>query len=186
MNNLVSRRQRDFVVVLEDVHDPHNAAAIFRSCDGLGVQNVHLIFDQEKPYNPRRVGKSSSSSANKWLTFTKFDSAKKCIDQLHKDGYFVVGTVLDESAADFYLANFMHDKIAIMFGNEHGGLSQSALESVDQKVYIPMQGLVESFNVSVSAAIIIYEVIRQRKASERDFSFNQIQQSQLLEDLLQR
>ncbi len=95
IRQLVKNRQSGLVVVLEDVFDPHNAAAIFRTCDGLGVQHVHLIFDQQKAFNPLKIGKNSSSSANKWLTFTKHSSAKECLKQLKSEGYTIFGSILD-------------------------------------------------------------------------------------------
>jgi tRNA (guanosine-2'-O-)-methyltransferase len=160
--NVVRQRQAGFIVVLEDVHDPHNAAAIMRTCDAFGVQDVWFIFDKEKKYNPKNVGKFSSSSANKWLTFRVFTSAAECAAELEKLGYHSVGTILDAKAEDFTNADLTNDKIALWVGNEHAGLSPAAAAACDRLLYLPMRGFVESLNVSVMTAICVYEISRQR------------------------
>lgn len=158
----VIEERQEGVVVLEDIHDSHNAAAVWRSCDGFGFQKIYLIFSQEKEFNPKKIGKSSSSSANKWLDFKIFNSTKECIEELKKDGYKIVATVLDKESKKINEVNYKVKKIAMMFGNEHRGLSEMAIKLADEKIYIPMRGMVQSFNLSVSAAIIMYEVDRQR------------------------
>ncbi len=161
LKKAISLRQQG-IVVLEDLHDPHNAAAIFRTCDAFGIQKVCLIFEQEKRYNPRRVGKVSSSSANKWLDFEVFTSTKECLSLLKRRGYHIVATALDEKAQDFRSADLTQSKTALLFGNEHRGLSKQALQLAHETVYISMRGIVQSLNISVSAAIIIAEMDRQR------------------------
>lgn len=157
-------------MVLEDIHDPHNAAAVWRSADGFGFQKVYLIFEQEKPFNPKKIGKASSGSANKWLDFKIFKSTKKCLDELKKDGYKVFATILDKEAKKLSKMNFRIKKVAIMLGNEHRGLSETAIKMADEKIYIPMKGMVQSFNLSVTAAIMMYEIDRQR--GERKFGLS--------------
>mgnify|MGYP001562355082 CR=1 FL=1 len=156
-------RQKDLAVVLEDIHDPHNAAAVFRTCDALGIQNVYLIFEEEKSFNPRRVGKVSSSSANKWLDFYVYHSTKECLRELKKAGYRIFATALAPGARSIFKTNFKNQKVALLLGNEHRGLSARALELADKKVILPMRGLVQSLNLSVTAAIFLYEVVRQRQ-----------------------
>lgn len=161
--NLHSKRDMELAVVLEDIHDPHNAAAILRTCDAFGVQNVYYIFEQEKSYNPAKIGKSSSSSANKWLTFHIFKSTEECFAELKKEGYKTFATILDYESENFYEADFSTGKVALVLGNEHKGISETAAKLSDHKIYLPMQGMVQSLNVSVTAAISIYEATRQRK-----------------------
>ncbi|MEZ4156511.1 MAG: RNA methyltransferase [Candidatus Paceibacterota bacterium] len=166
--SVAKNRQSGIVVVLEDVHDPHNAAAILRSCDAFGVQDVYFIFDKQKPYNPARVGKVSSSSANKWLSYKRFSSASECASELKRDGFTTFATILDKEARSIFKTKFSkHKKIAIFFGNEKDGLSPEAIRCCDKKVYIPMRGLVQSLNVSVTAALFIFEATRQRGSSSR-------------------
>ena len=164
IKEVLTRRQKGLVVVLEDIHDPHNAAAIMRTCDAFGVGEVWLVFDKEKSYNPKRVGKSSSSSANKWLTFRKFKGAGECLDELRKEKYFIVATGLRGKTKDIFSAELSKRKIALIVGNEHRGVSEAFLEEADSVVTIPMRGFVESLNVSVATALFIYEITRARGA----------------------
>ena len=158
-----SWRLPDVAVVLEDIHDPHNAAASFRSLDAFGIENVHLIFEQEKPFNPKKIGKESSSSANKWLNFTIWNSTEECLTVLHQQGYRLFATCLAEDAILLPQLDLRQEKIAFLFGNEHRGLSQRALELADEKVVIPIYGFVQSLNLSVSVGIVMYELNRQRR-----------------------
>lgn len=165
---LAEKRLRGLCVVLEDVHDPHNAAAIQRTCDALGVQDVHLIFVHEKPYNPRRVGKSSSSSANKWLSFTTWKSTEECLASLRTEGYTNIGTVLTHEDCTTDTHDFLqHERIALWVGNEHRGLSEEALKGVDVRMKMPMHGMVESLNVSVAAALFLSLITVPWRREER-------------------
>ncbi len=161
-------RQAGFILVLEDIHDPHNAAAMLRTCDAFGVQDVWFVFEQEKPFNPRQVGKTSSSSANRWLSFKKFASAKECVDELKAEGYTILATALGKDAVDPYKADLAKEKIALVVGNEHRGVSEVFLQGADMLLTIPMRGFVESLNVSVAAALLVAEITRQREASGKD------------------
>jgi len=164
IKKVISKRQEG-IIVFEDIHDLHNVAASCRSADGFGFQKIYLIFENEKSFNPKKTGKTSSGSANKWLDFKIFKSTKECLEELKKDGFEIWATVLDEKAVKISKADFTKEKIAVMFGNEHRGLSKEAIRGVDKKVYIPMKGMVQSFNLSVSAAIVMYEINRQREAA---------------------
>lgn len=154
-------------MVLEDIHDPHNAAAVLRTCDAFGIQRVCFIFDKGKKFNPRKVGKVTSASANKWLDFEIFNSAKKCFAKLKRQGFTIVATVLDAQAKSIYKTKFTTPKTALVFGNEHAGLSAAAVELSDAHIYIPMRGFVQSLNLSVTAAICLYEMARQRKSKAK-------------------
>lgn len=167
LQQVASQRQAGFIVVLEDIHDPHNAAAILRTCDAFGVQDVWFIFNKEKAYNPRRVGKSSSSSANKWLTFRMFKSVAECKAALKRLKYESVGTVLHDKAEDFTKAKLTSKRTALWVGNEHAGLSPDAVKACDRLLLLPMRGFVESLNVSVMTAICVYEVSRQRAGRQQ-------------------
>lgn len=184
IEQVVKKRQRGLVVVLEDIHDPHNAEAIFRSCDAFGVQEVYLIFDKEQAWNPQKVGKQSSSSANKWLTFHIFRSVDLCIAELQKEGYVCIGTSLDGASHSIFSNVLMGEKIALFVGNEHRGLSEKALHLVDETYTIPMRGMVESLNVSVATAIFLYEITRVRE--KKDFSLLPNEKQKLVEDFTSR
>ncbi len=159
----VAARRQQGVVVLEDIHDPHNAEAVFRSCDAFGFQRVCLIFDQEEPFDPRRVGKLSSSSANKWLDFEVYSSARECLEALQGEGFEVVATVAEGETEELYGAELTAPRIAVMLGNENRGLSPEAVALADRRLTIPMEGMVRSLNLSVTAAIVLFEVTRQRR-----------------------
>ncbi len=159
----VAEGRQQGVVVLEDIHDPHNAEAVFRTCDAFGFQRVCLIFDQEQPFDPRRVGKLSSSSANKWLDFDVYESARECLADLQRDGYEVVATVAAGEAEALFGAELTAPRIALLLGNEQRGLTEEAIALADRQVTIPMTGMVRSLNLSVTAAIALFEVTRQRR-----------------------
>lgn len=161
IRNVAAARQQG-IVIIEDVHDPHNAEAVLRSCDAFSIQTVYFIFEQEPRFNPMRVGRASSSSANKWLDYEIFDSTEACLQQLHEDGYETYATVLSETATSLYTTRFDNPKTALLLGNEHRGLSEKAIQLANHHVIIPMQGFVQSFNLSVTASIFMYELTRQR------------------------
>lgn len=160
--------RQEGIVVLENIADPHNAAAVWRTADAFGFQKIYLVYSTEKAINPKKIGKASSASANKWLSFTTFKNIDECYEKLRKDGYKIYATVLDKEAKEIRETRFCQrlqrgkGKIAIVFGNEHRGLSEEAIKGADEKIYIPMKGMVQSLNISVTAGIVMYEVERQR------------------------
>ncbi len=157
---VVSKRQPSLKIILEDIHDPHNVSAIFRTCDAAGIPKVSLLYNIEKfP----KIGKKSSASAFKWIEKEKFKSVEECYKQLRLEGYKIYVSSISECAKDLYEIDFT-EKVAIVMGNEHRGVSKEAEDLADEKFYIPMYGMVQSLNVSVSAAITIYEALRQRTA----------------------
>lgn len=162
IEKMIANRQEG-IIVLEDIHDPHNAAAIWRSADAFGFQKIYLIFENERKFNPVKIGKTSSSSANKWLSFETFESTEECLKKLKNDGFLIYATVLDKEAKTIDKTIFKEEKVAILLGNEHSGLSKKAIKMADEKVYISMKGMVQSLNLSVTAAIVMYEIDRQRK-----------------------
>lgn len=186
IERVIKNRQAGLTLALEDIHDPHNAAAILRTCDAFGIQQAYFIFDQEKPYNPGRVGKSSSSSANKWLDFKTFKSTEEAISDLKKDGYWIIGTALSSRASNLFETKFSQEKIAVIIGNEHQGMSKQAMDLCDQLIVIPMRGFVESLNASVSAALVIAEITRQRLASDTLKPLDEESQARLTKDFLGR
>jgi len=155
---VLSKRQPSLQVVIENIHDPHNVSAIFRTCDAAGIPRVSLVYNIEKfP----KIGKKSSASAYKWIERDKFKSVDECYRKLKENGFTIFASSLDRESKSLYEVDFT-GKSAIVLGNEHRGLSDEAVEQADEKFYIPMFGMVQSLNVSVSAAISIYEAVRQR------------------------
>lgn len=182
IKKVVAARRADIIVVLEDIHDPHNAAAILRTCDALGIQQLYFIFEKEKRFNPKRVGKASSSSANKWLNFKTFNSTLLCFESLKQEGYTVIATALTNQSESLVTAKFPEEKIAILVGNEHSGLSDYAINNSDRVIMIPMKGFVQSLNVSVSTAIVLWDIVSKRKEKP----FTKIKQQNLVEDFIKR
>lgn len=155
---VLNKRQSSLHLVLENIHDPHNVSAIFRTCDAAGIPEVSLVYNIEKfP----KIGKKSSASAYKWVEREKYKSVKECYEQLRKRRFKIYASSLNADSKNLYEIDFTK-KSAIVFGNEHRGLSKEAEDLADEKFFIPMFGMVQSLNVSVSAAITIYEALRQR------------------------
>jgi len=157
--SVAKARQKYFRIVLENIHDPHNVSAIFRTCDAAGIPKVSLVYTKEKFPN---IGKKSSASAFKWIEKEKYSSIKECYDKLHEDGFLIYASSISEGAKDLYEIDLTR-KIAVVLGNEHRGVSEEAASLADEKFLIPMFGMVQSLNVSVAAAIVAYETLRQRK-----------------------
>jgi len=158
IRRVLATRQPDLTVVMENIHDPHNVSAIFRTCDAVGVLHVKLLYNEE-PFP--RIGKKSSSSANKWLERGKHTSVEECVRTLHAEGFRVLATRLGEGTTPLHELD-LTSKTAFVFGNEHRGVSDEMAERADSLVNIPMMGMIESLNVSVAAAVCLYEALRQR------------------------
>lgn len=178
-----SQRQRGLVLVFENITDPHNIQAAVRTADAFGVQDVHVIFASVPERDLKAMGKSSSSSANKWVDYTTYISTKTCLDSLHRDGYTIYATSLDKESENFHAINFLRaEKVALLFGNEHAGLTDEALSCSDTSIHIPMRGITQSLNLSVTVAVSLYEVVRQRQTSKKDFSLSRAEQQDLIRD----
>jgi len=146
-------------VVLENIHDPHNVSAIFRTCDAAGIPKVSLLYYIE---SFPKIGKKSSASAFKWVEKERFKNVQDCYNQLREEGFKIYASQISDDAKYMYDMDFT-DKVAIVLGNEHRGISDEAASLADKRFLIPMYGMVQSLNVSVSAAVIIYEALRQRR-----------------------
>ena len=161
IKRVIDERQEG-IIVLENIADPHNAAAVWRTAEAFGFQKIYMVYSREKPINPKKIGKASSASANKWLSFKLFDNIDLCYEELRNNGYKIYATILDQEAKKLSTIKFSEKKLAVVLGNEHRGLSEEAIKGADVKIYIPMKGMVQSLNISVTAAIMMYEVDRQR------------------------
>jgi len=179
ITNTLKHRQFDLMVVLENIHDPHNVSAIFRTCDAVGIPKVSLVYTKEKfP----KIGKKSSASAFKWVERQKFTSIETCYSELRKKGFRIFVSSISDDAKSIYQLDFS-DKVAIVLGNEHRGVSDDAEKLADEKIMIPMFGMVQSLNVSVAAAIILYEAARQRIAKGKydDSQLTKVELEELVE-----
>ena len=155
---VLSRRQPDLALVLANIHDPHNVSAIYRSCDAFGVPAVHLYYTTTAfPH----LGAKSSASARKWVESVRHSDAAGMVASLRAKGMRIYATSFSPSARpvgeyDLTLPT------AIIMGNEHSGVDAELLPLADGELYIPMYGMIQSFNVSVASALILAEAARQR------------------------
>jgi tRNA (guanosine-2'-O-)-methyltransferase len=157
---VLSKRQNDLTIVLENVSDPHNISAVMRSCDAVGVQELYVL--NTKIPRHKKWGARSSSSAAKWLTIHQFEDAVECISALRKKYSRILTTHLATGAADLYSID-LTQKIALVFGNEHAGVSDEIRALADGNFIIPQQGMIQSLNISVACAVCLYEAFRQKQ-----------------------
>ena len=131
-------------------------------------------MEDENLFDPHEIGKVSSASASKWLDYRIFENGTRdAMTTLKKEGWHIMATWVNPDAKSIYEIDFTkHEKLVLMVGNEHAGISQTAVELADSYMYIPMMGMIESFNVSVAAALSLFEASRQRRASEKDFALS--------------
>ncbi|MGD9714589.1 MAG: TrmH family RNA methyltransferase, partial [Thermomicrobiales bacterium] len=154
------RRQPDVAVVLEDVHDVYNVSAVLRTCDAVGVPEVHLVYTVEDPPRGRFARRVAAGTA-KWVDTIRWDSIGECYGHLRKRGHQILATGFSDDARSIHHTDFTVP-VAMVFGNEMRGLTQEAMGQADGEIYIPMMGMVQSLNISVSCAVTLYELRRQR------------------------
>lgn len=161
LEQVLAWRQKDLTLVLANIHDPHNVSAIYRSCDAFGVTAVHLYYtDTAFP----ELGKKSSASARKWVETVRHKDLNEMIAALHASGHQILATSCTPAAKPMGDYDFTRPTAVIM-GNEHEGVEKELCDVADGELYIPMYGMIQSFNVSVASAIILAEACRQRKAA---------------------
>lgn len=158
-NNVLNNRQPDLTVVMENVHDPHNVSAIMRTCDAVGVQEIYVLNNRIGQHT--RFGKKSSATAAAWLTIHVFDDTEACFETLRKKYQHIYATHLAEQSSSLYELN-LSAPVALVFGNEHEGITEETLRLCDGNFIIPQVGMVRSLNVSVACAVSLYEAYRQR------------------------
>lgn len=158
ITSAVKSRQPSLGMILENIHDPHNVSAIFRSCDAVGVSKIGLLYTIE---SFPRISKTSSSSAVKWVDRERFTNTKECFEKYHDSGFKIYASLLAPAAVNLYDLD-LTEKVVFVLGNENRGVSEEAVELADEVYYIPMRGMIQSLNVSVAAAVTLYEAQRQR------------------------
>jgi tRNA (guanosine-2'-O-)-methyltransferase len=162
---IILNRTRHITVVLENIFQPHNAAAVLRSCDCFGVQDVHVI-ENDNTYEPN---KEIDMGSSKWLNLYRYNQKESntidAIQSLKTKGYKIVATtphtddcLIDELPLD--------QPVALLFGTEMSGLSETAMEHSDAFVKLPMYGFTESFNISVSVALALFNVTERMRKTE--------------------
>jgi len=159
VKKVLSFRQPDLRIVLEEVKNIHNASAVVRTCDAAGILYVDIISAAEEPFP---VNEAISTRAEKWLDFRYHTSTKACLKKLKESGFKIAATHLKEKALLYTELDYAQP-MAIVFGNEAEGISDEALSLADYIVRIPMVGMAQSLNLSVSVGIILYEAMKQRR-----------------------
>jgi len=160
VSRVLAHRQADLRVVLENVTNAHNASAVMRTCDAAGVLNLDLIAPNPELLRPN---KAISTRADKWLEIAVHATPAACLEPLKKAGYEILATHLRKDSVPYTDIDFARP-VVLVFGSESEGISDQALAFADKVVRIPMLGMVQSLNLSVSVAVILYEALRQRTA----------------------
>jgi tRNA (guanosine-2'-O-)-methyltransferase len=180
MEQVLGERTRYITVAVEDIYQPHNASAVLRTCDALGVQDVHIIENR----NSYQVNPGVELGTAQWLTLYRHQSGRDntvaAIEAIRSDGYRIVATSPHARQQTLEQLDLERGRIALLFGTEMDGLSDTALSLCDEYVAIPMVGFVESFNISVSAALVLYSLTRRLRASRVDYHLSETETEELL------
>lgn len=159
IHKIMGFRRQDLCLVLENLHEATNIAAILRTAESFGVGKICVIHSKtEKP----KISRNAASGAGKWLSIDYFSATEECLKSLKAQGFTIVGALVDPGSAVLWEQSFT-GRVAVLVGNEAFGMSEEAKQLVDKNIYLPMFGLTESLNVSVAAGIFLYEVIRQKE-----------------------
>lgn len=182
IDHVVRHRWRDLTIVVEDIRDPHNQAAVLRTAEGLGLLTAHVIDtpDQHGRTDTFEPSRGVTKDADKWVELSKHRSADACVDRLKADGYAIYAAALDPSAVSLYDLDVTR-KCAFVFGNEHRGISPGLRATSDRVFIIPMRGFVESFNVSVAAAICLSHAVHARVAAGLESDLSEAEREALRE-----
>lgn len=162
LHSVLLKRQKSLTVVMENIHDPHNISACLRSCEAAGILEVCLVYHSGQQFPT--FNKTSSASASKWIGSRKFDSIKNCYAALRKEQKRIFTTHLSKNSVPVYDLDLTKN-VALVFGNEHNGVSDEAAELADGNFLIPQIGVIQSLNISVACAVSVFEAFRQRMAA---------------------
>ncbi|WP_380184213.1 tRNA (guanosine(18)-2'-O)-methyltransferase TrmH [Kalamiella sp. sgz302252] len=158
IREMLAARQHDLTVCMEQVHKPHNVSAVIRTADAVGVHEVHAVW----PGSRMRTMASAAAGSNSWVQVKTHPTIAEAVGHLKAQGMQILATHLSDKAVDFREIDYTRPTCVLM-GQEKTGITQQALELADQDIIIPMVGMVQSLNVSVASALILYEAQRQRQ-----------------------
>ncbi|MFM7645090.1 MAG: TrmH family RNA methyltransferase [Sphingomonadales bacterium] len=162
LSEVLKKRQVDITIVLENVFDPHNISAVMRTCDAVGIQEIHIL--NTKIPRHKKWGARSSSSAAKWLTVHQFEDNAACFAKLRKEYGSILTTHLSSDAVSLHALD-LTGSVALVFGNEHSGVSEEIRALADGNFLIPQVGIIQSLNISVACAVTVYEAFRQKEVA---------------------
>ncbi|NNE54877.1 MAG: RNA methyltransferase [Flavobacteriales bacterium] len=176
--SVLDQRTRHLTVVLEDIFQPHNASAVLRSCDCFGVQDIHIT----EANNDYEVNKNVAMGASKWLTLHRHGqdnmAIDRCFHDLKSSGYSIVATTPHSNGVSLHELD-ISKPVALVFGTELNGLSEKAIQQADQYITIPMYGFTESYNISVSAALCLYDLKHRLMASDQKWNLSENEKAEL-------
>ncbi|MBN2890523.1 MAG: RNA methyltransferase [Bacteroidales bacterium] len=177
---IIAYRTKYATVVLEDIYQPHNASAVLRSCELFGVQDVHIIENDNK-YS---VNPDVAVGSSKWLTLNKYSESKnntlQAINSLKQQGYRIVATTPHTNDVELQDFDVTKGKFALVFGSEMPGITDLVMENADEYLKINMYGFTESFNISVSVAIILHELTEKLKKSNVKWQLSEEEQDEIM------
>ena len=158
IKKVLNCRMKNLTVLVEAVNKPHNLSAILRTCDAAGVYEANFICkkDEVKTFN------STAQGSQKWVKLNNHETNISAVSELKKKGFKLYGTTLNEQSTDYRRFDYS-ENICFVLGAEKWGLSNELMTKVDESIFIPMSGMVQSLNVSVAASILLFEAIRQRE-----------------------
>ncbi|MAN19372.1 tRNA guanosine-2'-O-methyltransferase [Synechococcus sp. A18-25c] len=160
LRSVLNQRMADLTVLVEHVEKPHNLSAILRSCDAVGVLEAHAVSFSGRP----RTFNSTAQGSQRWVPLHDHADIGSAISHLKQRGFRLFGTNLSVDARDYRDCDFT-GPCAFVLGAEKWGLTEEATALMDQAVYIPMRGMVQSLNVSVATATLLFEALRQRQVA---------------------
>ena len=159
IKNVLNCRMKNLTVLVEAVNKPHNLSAILRTCDAAGVFEANFISEKDKV----KTFNSTAQGSQKWVKLNNHETTISAVSELKKKGFKLYGTTLNENSTDY--RNFDYsENTCFVLGAEKWGLSDQLISKVDESIFIPMSGMVQSLNVSVAASILLFEAIRQRES----------------------
>ena len=161
IKNVLNCRMKNLSVLVEAVNKPHNLSAILRTCDAAGVFEANFICEKDKV----KTFNSTAQGSQKWVKLNNHETIISAVSELKKKGFKLYGTTLNERSTDY--RNFDYsENTCFVLGAEKWGLSDQLISKVDESIFIPMSGMVQSLNVSVAASILLFEAIRQRESKD--------------------
>jgi len=185
-NNIIEERTRYITIGLEDIYQSQNASAVLRTSDCFGIQDIHIIENQ----NEYQINPDVTLGSSKWLSLNKYNQSENntlaAINKLKKDGYRIVATTPHKDDVNLEDFDIEKGKFALFFGTELNGLSDLMINNADEYLKIPMYGFTESFNISVSAAIILHHLTSNLRKSTLDWQLSDNEKEQIKLDWLKQ
>ena len=161
IENYYANKLEDVELLIDNVIDPHNVAAVSRTADALGIRRINLYYTYNKLPDLKNIGGKSSSSANKWIEYNSIFDLDCFVGVKRKEGWKFIGADAHSGAKRLDKFKF-NGKMVLVFGQEKKGISEELKKKIDIFVKIPMVGMVESYNISVAAALFMYEIYKQK------------------------